>query len=682
MRKYLLAIIGLVLLCLMAALGTTTASPDTVTVNSTTDLSDGDTSSIGNLIASPGSDGVVSLREAIEAANNNAGSDTIAFDIPVSDAGYEVSGIAGTWTISLTSSLPTLTDDGTIISGTTQADLNPDGPEIEISAASLSGVHCLVIESASNVVHGLVINRCPLIGVLIQTSGADYNTVSGNYIGIDASGSTDLGNGTTGVMISDGSQGNVVGGDTPEERNVISGNNQYGVYIYGDGTDQNTVSGNYVGTDATGTLDRGNTQTGVAISYGAQNNTVGGDTEGERNIISGNGGDGVSISGSGTISPTINNTVSGNYIGTVVSGTQALGNTGDGVEIGAGAQNNTVGGDTEGERNVISANSTGVRIGGTDTMTNTVSGNYIGTDVTGTLDRGNTNEGVRIASGAQNNTVGGQTAGERNVISGNNYYGVWIGGSEADGNTVAGNYIGTDAAGAQELGNTYDGVLINDGAQNNTIGGQTAGARNVIAASTNSGSGVHIFGTGTDGNTVSHNYIGTDATGTQDKGNSAHGVRIDGGAQNNTVGPNNLIAYNDSNGVFVNWFTTVGNTISQNSIHSNTGLGIQLSNGGNGNMPHPDLDNPADCTSVTGQAMPNATIEVFSDANGQGRFHEEGAVSWNGQVFTFYPTTGRVRGRMVTATVTDPATGNTSPFSDPVHSGCPEVFLPLAMKSY
>jgi hypothetical protein len=678
MRKYVLAIVGVVLLCILAALGTATGAPDTVTVDSTTDVNDGDTSSISNLIATPGSDGVISLREAIEAANNTTGSDTIEFDIPLSDAGYEVSGISGTWTIALTDSLPTLTDGGTIISGTTQAahqgDLNPDGPEIEISGASLSGAHCLVIESADNVVHGLVINQCPLAGVLIQTSGADSNTVSGNYLGTDSTGSSGLGN-KQGVVINFGPQGNVVGGDTPEERNVISGNDQYGVYVMGESADRNIVSGNYIGTDATGTQALGNGGTGVAISYGSQNNTVGGDTEGERNIISGNDGDGVSISEDDTI----NNTVSGNYIGTVVSGTQALGNTGDGVQISGGAQNNTVGGDTEGERNVISSNRTGVYIVSADTMSNTVSGNYIGTDVSGSSDLGNTLTGVRIATGAQSNTIGGQTTGERNVISGSGFYGVEISGIGADGNTVLGNHIGTDAAGTQALGNTYDGVRIGDGAQNNTIGGQTTAQRNIIAAST--WNGVYIKGSGTDGNTISHNYIGTDVTGTQDRGNTYNGIRIDDAAQDNTVGPNNLIAYNDRHGVFVDGTGTTSNTITQNSIHSHGGsyLGIYLNAGGNDDILAPAGVSVDGCFTVLGTADPGDTVEIFTDPDDEGERYLATAVA---DGLGDWEVTGPFKfDAYVTATATD-ASGNTSEFSAQTAAYCYPVFLPLAVKRY
>jgi CSLREA domain-containing protein len=661
MRKYVLAIVGLTLLCLLAALGTEIASANTYTVNTTDDTDDGTC------------DGThCSLREAINAANSNSGSDTIAFNISTSDSGYQVSGISGTWTISLTSGLPILTDNGTIISGTTQTDLNPDGPEIEITGAGLSFLTCLWIESANNVVHGLVINRCSLNGVLIQTSGAISNTVSGNYIGTDASGSSSLGN-KYGVMIGSGAQGNVVGGDTPEERNVISGNDQTGVYIQHDDSDRNTISGNYIGTDATGTQDLGNAQTGVLISYGPQNNTVGGDTAGERNIISGNDGDGVSIGESDTMS----NTVSGNFIGVVVSGTQALGNGGDGVQISGGAENNTVGGNTEGERNVISANDrNGVYIVSSGTMSNTVSGNYIGTDAAGSSDLGNAFEGVHIATGAQNNTVGGQTAGERNVLSGNDWHGVHIGGVGADGNVVSGNYIGTDAAGTQPLGNSMDGVGIDEAAQDNTVGGPTAAARNVIAA--NGGSGIH--GLDSDGNTVSHNYIGTDLTGTQDKGNSAYGVSIDGDAQNNTVGPLNLIAHNDSGGVWISGSSTLGNAITENSIHSNVSLGIDLASGGNNLYSAPTVSSVDGCfANVSGTATAGDTVEVFTGPDDEGKRYLASDVA---DVSDDWEVVGPFRlDTYVTATATD-GSGNTSEFSADVESNCHLVFVPLGVKNY
>jgi titin len=715
-----------------------------VTVDSTSDLSNGDTSSITALIASPGVDDVISLREAIAAANNTPGSDTIEFKIPLADPNHS----GGVWLINLTASLPTLSDGGTVIRGDTQAafiggDPNPNGPEIEINGLGIFSGSCFIISSPNNVIHGLVINRCSVNGISISGSSATTNTISGNYIGTDALGSSDLGNTYIGVYILSGAQNNTIGGDTPVQRNIISGNGWHGVLIDDSGTDGNTVSGNYIGTDAQGSSDLGNSKDGVRIEDGAQNNVIGGDTPGERNIISGNSYSGVKILGSGTDG----NTVSGNYIGTDVTGLSGLGNDTLGVAITGGAQLNVVGGDTEGERNIISGNGyyltgySGVRIADTGTDGNTVSGNYIGTDATGSSDLANALHGVYIYGGAQNNLIGGDIPGERNIISGNSSVGVGISGSETDGNTVSGNYIGTDALGSSDLGNSNHGVLIEHGAQNNTVGGQTAGERNIISRNGGSGvriaasgsmsntisgnyigtdalgssdlgnsyhgvyiddgahnntiggdtpgerniisgndwNGVRIADSGTDGNTISGNYIGTDAAGSSDLGNTSHGVAILTGAQNNVVGPDNLIASNDSTGVYVSGATTTGNTITQNSIHSNVGLGIYLASGGNANLPAPNIS-AANACFAAGTAGAGDTVEVFTGPDEEGKTYlatalADGAGAW----WVVGPFT---LDTYVTATATD-ASGNTSRFSTEATPGtCYPGFLPLAVKRY
>jgi hypothetical protein len=332
--------------------------------------------------------GAGSLRQAIIDANANPGTDTIDFNIPCG---------GGVCTITPTSPLPTLTDDGTTIDGYTQGDASPATAtmpavlRIEIDGTSAGGsVSGLTIESANNSIRGLVINNFGWHGVFISGTIATDNRVMGNHIGTNAKGASDLGNGFDGVNISWGAQNNRIGGSTAAARNVISGNDGGGVYIEDSGTTGNTVSGNYIGLAASGTTKLGN-GIGVVISWGAQNNTIGGDTEGERNVISGNDQDGVIIFENNTTG----NIVSGNYIGTDKNGTANLGNTQNGVYIGYGAQNNTVGGDTDGERNVISGNGeNGVYIYEIETINNTASGNYIGTDANGTADLGNGGRGL------------------------------------------------------------------------------------------------------------------------------------------------------------------------------------------------------------------------------------------------------------------------------------------------
>jgi len=308
-------------------------------------------------------------------------------------------------------------------------------------------------------------------------------------------------------------------------------------------------------------------------------------------------------------------------------------------------------------------------------MYNTISGNFIGTVVTGTQKLGNYWDGVRITDGAQNNTIGGTTSGERNVISGNKI-GLTISGSGTMSNTVSGNYMGTDASGSSDLGNAYYGVRIGAGAQNNTVGGDTSGERNVISG--NDMHGLTIYHSGSDGNTVSGNYIGTDATGTQNLGNKWNGVYIELGAQDNVIGPDNVIALNGDDGVGVRGTTAISNTISRNSIHSNGDLGIGNYDGGNTELI-PPVVSAASCVAITGTAPLNATVEVFTGPDDEGKTYlatcsADGAGNWS--------VTGPFTlDAYVTATATD-AAGNTSEFSLAVPGVCHEIFLPLTLKNY
>ena len=248
--------------------------------------------------------------------------------------------------------------------------------------------------------------------------------------------------------------------------------------------------------------------------------------------------------------------------------------------------NNTVGGATAAERNVISGNDfLGVLFEDTGAGGNKVMGNYIGTDASGTQDLGNASHGVSIDD-VPNNIIGGTTTGARNVISGNDGQGVVIFGNH--GNKITGNYVGTDATGTKDLGNTYHGVYIDYG-KNNTIGGTTAGERNVISG--NNGNGILIEGAGATGNKVLGNYLGTDKNGAA-LGNSANGVYI-GEAPDNTIGgatagERNTISGNDGSGVSIVGDTATANRILQNAIFSNGGLGIDLGDDG------PTANDPGD----------------------------------------------------------------------------------------
>jgi len=127
--------------------------------------------------------------------------------------------------------------------------------------------------------------------------------------------------------------------------------------------------------------------------------------------------------------------------------------------------------------NVISGNSTGLEIDSSaDTI---VRGNFIGTNLDGSQARGNESTGLSIGFEAFNTTVGGTTALDRNVISGNEGVGITLIGSDID-NLIIGNFIGLNAAGTGALPNTNTGIDIFN-SSGNTIGGTEQGEGNRIA---------------------------------------------------------------------------------------------------------------------------------------------------------------------------------------------------------
>jgi parallel beta-helix repeat protein len=326
-----------------------------------------------------------------------------------------------------------------------------------------------------------------------------------------------------------------------------------------------------------------------------------------------------------------------------------------GVYMHDGAQNNAIGGTTAGERNVISGNLLGVQIVSPQTSGNVVKGNYIGANAAGTDALPNA-DGVVIEGMADNNIIGGSTPGERNVISGNEY-GVII--SDSSNTVVKGNYVGTDVSGTEAIPNG-GGVLIQSAADNNTIGGTAASERNVISGN---GNGVEISSEYTEHNTVQGNYIGTNAAGTGAIANGI-GVYIHDGAQDNAIGgtaagEGNVVAYSGSDGVSVYSPWAFGNTIRGNSIHSNGDKGIDNTVGGNTELAPPAITGFG---SVMGTACANCTVDIYSDDEDEGRVYE-GSTTANGA--GNWSFAGSLEGPHVTATATD-ADGNTSEFSAPV----------------
>ncbi len=404
-----------------------------------------------------------------------------------------------------------------------------DGVAIESSgtASDPSGI----VYSSSNVIGGAAAGSGNIIsanhgyGVHIIGVGATSNLVEANYIGAAPGGSYTFGNGqpgnsADGVRIDDAPD-NLVGGPAAADGNVISSNKGAGVYVTGaDGTG-NAIENDIIGLTAAGTAAPGNVGAGVA-DYSP------GTLIGTGNVISDNQ-TGILISGALATGVT----VQGNLIGTDSTGTADLGNAEDGIQI-INASGDMIEGNSQSVQ-VISGNLVGVEIDGATSTQNLIEGNLIGTDKSGSADLGNSNEGIRI-EGAYGNTVGGTTSAAGNVISANQW-GIRLDGSTAALNLIEGNFIGTDSSGTLNLGNEINGVIVSNGASNNTIGGTATGAGNTIAYNVAAGVSVQS-GTGDSilSNSIfSNGHLGIDLVGAGDPPDgvtpNAPGVR---------TGPNNL----------------------------------------------------------------------------------------------------------------------------------------------
>jgi parallel beta-helix repeat protein len=494
--------------------------------------------------------GADSLRQAILNANANPGSNDIQFNIPGGPM----------HTIYLTSGLPDITNT-LYIRGDSQPGYNGT-PVIALDGSFAGPVQGLTIKASGCVVQALDISRFLGHGIALYPSGS-YTSILDNYIGTDLTGTVAQGNGRHGVLIDNGAHDNTLSG------NLISGNAWSGVAIVGHGSDSNVLKGNFIGTNAVGHINLPNGQNGVAIWGGASYNVVGlhvGSNTG--NLISGNAGNGVAIYDPGTSY----NVVQGNYIGVDNLGNFSLANIA-GVWVGNGASFNTIGGTAPGVGNLISGNnSVGVMLRDAGTYYNVVQGNSIGTNFNGTAALGNS-KGVWLTAGASRNTILG------NLISGNQAEGVLLTVSGTTGNTVQNNSIGTNLDATSALGN-LDGVSVALGASGNFIGGD--GGRNLISG--NQLYGVALWNVGTSFNVVQNNYIGTDGSGSNAVPNGQYGVLIGGGASYNTIGGTtaalgNLISGNGYSGVLITDSDTMRNTLWGNYIGTNATATAALPNG-------------------------------------------------------------------------------------------------------
>ncbi len=452
----------------------------TLIVDQALDVVDGNTSSIAALLGDKGADGLVSLREAIQAANatpNGAEPDRIVFDFADGSVGhlyYQDDGLAGSLDPARVTAVPA--GGEALIT-----DFDPDHP------------HTWFRIDLDNLLPGLVVTDTLVIDGYSQP-GASPNTLTmGNDAIVKIEVTNSAGDGNSGLSFNTGANGSILQGL------VINDFGSMGVLVNYD-VDDITIQGNFIGTDVSGTLDRGNGDAGIQVR--SDNNRIGGSTAADRNIISGSNNRGIAFFSFSTIS---GNVVENNYIGVDASGLTALGNRGTGIQLY----------DTDGTRiidNVISGNEDeGILFrSGSEVRNSQIQGNRVGVGADGTTGIGNGLSGIRIAADiATDNLIGGDLPGQGNIISGNGENGVMLDGAGLTGTLILGNWIGTDVSGSLNLGNRIHGIRIENGASSSRIGGLALTDRNVIAF--NDADGVSLKDDAGNGNAILGNSIYSNA---------------------------------------------------------------------------------------------------------------------------------------------------------------------------
>ncbi|WP_265594533.1 M12 family metallopeptidase [Haloferula sp. BvORR071] len=490
-----------------------------------------------------------SLRAAMYYATDHPGT-PVSFNIPTSDPNYS----GGTWTIRPKAWLPPLAKDGIKIDGSTQpgaaalprvqiagTDLATEEGQapgflilegdceiqamgvsgypwcgINLSRPDATGNRILNCTSKLNLFQGIQISegaRDNLVEGCVLSGNNQYglwmsegqgNEVRNCKVGTTADGTAALANQSGGIILTGGTHHDTV------EGNLLSGNKDAGLWVTGEGVDQHVIRNNRIGTNAAGTAAIPNTFAGVYVLDGAADNLL------EWNLFSGNAQEGLRLAGVGTTG----NTVRGNFAGTTASGTAALGNGFAGITLFQGASNNRI------EDNVMSGNgSVGLAIRDAGTTANRVYRNFIGTNAAGTATVPNAFAGVDLSGGSSGNFLG-EGPGSGNLISGNAVYGAFVADAGPGGNAIRNNRIGPDVYGVAAFTNQFDAIAIGASANGTTVGGSEPGAANLIRG--NAGRGIVLFETGATGNSFRRNSIG---------GNGWDGIAMYNGANHGIAAP-------------------------------------------------------------------------------------------------------------------------------------------------
>lgn len=465
-----------------------------------------------------GGTGSGSLYAAIVGVNHSSsGANTISFTV--------------NGTISLSTPLPSISNNVTI-DGFSAPGWSGN-PVVTINFNKYAGF-IFETNATGSCVEGLSLVNASNAAINLYSSS---NTISKNFIGLLANGTSALGNQGDGIFLAPTSTQNIIGSTNTNPstfalENVISGNANNGIYLSGSSGNQITM--NYIGTDVTGLIDIGNSNSGVLVANNANNNVIGGAAYGSNNptkkifqrppqgnLISANKANGVAI-----LNGSSSNIFEGNYIGTDTTGNNALGNTLNGVLI-EGANNNSLLGcfftnNAFAFYNVISGNlKNGIKV--TNANETTIQGNFIGIGSSNDVIVSNLNDGVLVAGTSSHTQLGGVIP-LGNVISGNQVNGTEI----KDTVSYCTNF------------NTFGGVFAFGGVAPNDEGilYSSTGSNNLIRTciiSGNNKNGIHVTGDAT-GLTITDTGCGVSTALIFPVPNGQNGLLVDENANNINIG--------------------------------------------------------------------------------------------------------------------------------------------------
>lgn len=349
--------------------------------------------------------GQCTLQAAIGETNALTGADEIRFNLPGSAPFSIALDFQFLRDITETVTLDATTQPG--FSGAPIVEINGTAATVNPRALQFTRSTNGATNASNSVVRGLVINRFQGSAIVMGDFNESTNSVrvEGCYIGTNLAGTVAQSNGN-GIEIQ--SFSHTIGGTTAAAKNVISGNNQNGIRLgVSDTTSGTIIQGNFIGTDKNGTADLGNTGDGILSgNIGGSNTTIGGTAAGAGNVISSNGGSGISFSSSsGSFSGLI---IEANFIGTDLTGNVDLGNDQRGVLINGFDNNTRIGGTTNAARNIISGNGKdGIELRFSQSVN--VQGNFIGVKADGTTPLTNDRHGLYLTNSTSRTTFGGGT---------------------------------------------------------------------------------------------------------------------------------------------------------------------------------------------------------------------------------------------------------------------------------